>query len=126
MRGQAAELLEKAVGNSRPLCSSAPIPHCSPRAAADGPRSGLRLLVEKYNQRTVAMLTGWLNNIVEVSGRPSSVGCGLGPHLWCVLSNWPAALNALSTLSCSTFAELSAAGREVTSAVCLVPPLPPG
>ncbi len=39
---------------------------------ADGPRSGLTLLVEKYNQRTVAMLSTWLRNIVEVS----AVGAG--------------------------------------------------
>lgn len=36
---------------------------------ADGPRSGLTLLVDKYSQRTVAMLSTWLNNIVEVGGR---------------------------------------------------------
>lgn len=34
-----------------------------------GPRSGMGLLVDKYNQRTVEMLTGWLNNIVEADFR---------------------------------------------------------
>ena len=51
-----------------------------------GPQNGMTLLVDKYIDRTVAMLSTWLTNIVEVGGgggRPAQ-----GPAAAVMMVRW--------------------------------------
>jgi hypothetical protein len=48
-------------------------------AFPSGPQSGATLLIGKYVERTVATLSSWLNNIVEVHRGAAGAGCSGTP-----------------------------------------------
>ena len=80
-------------------------------AFPSGPQSGVSLLINKYVDRTMATLSSWLNNIVEVRPGQADSRKGLQQAIDNVMMGWSAV-----SVAC-----LSAAPPSPGTNICCLP-----